>query len=115
MAKTFNAMDFSSPDLSLNSSTGAADRAFGPQVQAQFDFTLLFESSILTILSTCVLLVLSPVYVYQLVQKPICVRRGLLLYSKLVRWTLSHSFTVLMFATYRDLSRPLQFSFSLLS
>lgn len=67
-----------------NSSIGTQDDVFSPHVSTLFDFTLLFEQNILAILPACLLLVVSPVYVLKLVQKPICARRGLLLSAKLV-------------------------------
>ncbi|KND87536.1 hypothetical protein TOPH_07819 [Tolypocladium ophioglossoides CBS 100239] len=66
-----------------NTTVGASDDSFSPQVQRQFDFTLLFEHTILTILPSCLLLVASPVYIFTFVRKPVFIRRGLLLWTKL--------------------------------
>ncbi|KAG6006407.1 hypothetical protein E4U21_007073 [Claviceps maximensis] len=78
-------MDFDSSRS--NSTVGTQDDVFGPRVSTLFDFTLLFEQSILTILPTCLLLVASPLYVLRLAQKPICARRGRLLSVKLATVT----------------------------
>lgn len=61
-----------------------ADNAFGPQLPLHFDFTLLFEHAIFTILPSSLLIAASPLYLYRLVRKPVCVRSGLLLWTKLV-------------------------------
>lgn len=72
------------PSPSLNKTVGGGDDSFGPQLQGQFDFTLLFEQTIFTILPSGLFLIVSSVYVYQLSQKPVRVRSGLLLWLKLV-------------------------------
>ncbi|KAK5996562.1 ABC multidrug transporter B [Cladobotryum mycophilum] len=72
------AMEFDA--LAVNAS---ADKSFGPQLPHKFDFTLLFEQTILSILPSTLLIVASPIYVYHLLRKPVCVRSGLLLWAKL--------------------------------
>lgn len=63
----------------------ANDTSFGPQLQGKFDFTLLFQQIILSILPSSLFVVASSAYVSRLLRKPICVRSGALLWSKLVR------------------------------
>ena len=63
------------------------DNVFGPQVNGDsdtFDFTLLFEQSILTIGPSALLLLVFPLRIAHLYQKDIKVRPGLLLVLKLV-------------------------------
>ncbi|CEJ89530.1 hypothetical protein VHEMI05371 [[Torrubiella] hemipterigena] len=59
------------------------DSSFGPQLDGQSDFTLLFEQTIFTILPSSVLLVIGAVYLYQLSLRPVQVQTGLLLWLKL--------------------------------
>lgn len=61
------------------------DNSFGPQLKGTFDFTLLFEQSIFTILPASILLSASPFIVTRLFRKPARVRSGVLLWAKLVR------------------------------
>lgn len=59
--------------------------SFGPQLNGHFDFTLLFEQSILTILPASLFLGISPLYIGRLFRRPARVRPGVLLWIKLVR------------------------------
>ncbi|KAI8284941.1 ABC transporter atnG [Colletotrichum sp. SAR11_240] len=61
-----------------------ADNYFGPQVNGYFDFTVLFEQSILSILPTALLILLAPVRITWLLRNDIRVRAGKLLWLKLV-------------------------------
>ncbi|EQL02449.1 ABC transporter, transmembrane domain, type 1 [Ophiocordyceps sinensis CO18] len=61
----------------------ADDTLFGPQLQGNFDFTLLFQQTILSILPSSLFLVASSAYLSRLLRKPICVRAGALLWAKL--------------------------------
>ncbi|KAI8265702.1 ABC transporter [Colletotrichum sp. SAR11_239] len=61
-----------------------ADNYFGPQVNGYFDFTVLFEQSILSILPTALLIILAPVRITWLLRNDIRVRAGKLLWLKLV-------------------------------
>lgn len=64
------------------------DRSFGPwagQCRGGFDFTLLFEETILALLPTCAFLLACPSRLLYLRSKPIRVKRSILMYSKLVR------------------------------
>ncbi|KAI8249166.1 ABC transporter atnG [Colletotrichum sp. SAR 10_77] len=56
-----------------------ADNYFGPQVNGYFDFTVLFEQSILSILPTALLILLAPVRITWLLRNDIRVRAGKLL------------------------------------
>jgi hypothetical protein len=67
-----------------NSTLWIGDDAFGPQVGNRFDFTLFFEYTILTTLPACLLLFVSPFYIYRFLRRPISFRHGLLLWTKLV-------------------------------
>ncbi|KAJ0362676.1 hypothetical protein COL154_006121 [Colletotrichum chrysophilum] len=61
-----------------------ADNYFGPQVNGYFDFTVLFEQSILSILPTALLIILAPVRITWLRRNDIRVRAGKLLWLKLI-------------------------------
>lgn len=61
-----------------------ADNYFGPQVNGYFDFTVLFEQSILSILPTALIILLAPVRITWLLRNDIRVRAGKLLWLKLV-------------------------------
>ena len=60
------------------------DNSFGPQLKGNFDFTLLFEQSILTILPASIFIGVSPFIVTRLFRKPARVRSGVILWAKLV-------------------------------
>lgn len=45
----------------MNRASASADAAFGPQLTGQYDFTLLFEHSVLSIGPSLVILLVSPV------------------------------------------------------
>ena len=68
-----------------------ADDTFGPTVQLQtcrdgFDFTLLFEESLFTILPVAVLLGAAPLRIRALYRRPDVVTASLLRNGKLVSW-----------------------------
>lgn len=68
-----------------NNASLVFDNDFGPQVSDNgFDFTLLFEQSILSILPSSLLLLAFPVRLIQLYRKSITTRNGSLLTVKLV-------------------------------
>lgn len=60
------------------------DDYFGPQVRGYFDFTILFEQSILSILPSALFILLVPVRISSLLRNGIRVRSGRLLWLKLV-------------------------------
>lgn len=60
------------------------DDSFGPQLGSHFDFTLLFEHAVLTILPTSLCIVASPFYIVRYAKSPVCVASSLLLWAKLV-------------------------------
>lgn len=62
----------------------AADDAFGPRLEAAFDFTLLFEQSILSILPSTVLICVAAARGGWLCRRKVQVRAGKLLGAKLV-------------------------------
>ncbi|KAK1493023.1 hypothetical protein CTAM01_09650 [Colletotrichum tamarilloi] len=59
------------------------DDYFGPQVRGYFDFTVLFEQSILSILPSALFILLVPVRISSLLRNGIRVRSGKLLWLKL--------------------------------
>lgn len=75
--------------MSMNSSTRAVYSAdnFGPTVPGEFDFTLLFEDTILSLLPSALLLVAIPVRLLSLRGKPRKVARSHLYENKLVSQT----------------------------
>ncbi|KAF9879602.1 ABC multidrug transporter [Colletotrichum karsti] len=64
--------------------SGVSDDYFGPQVNGYFDFTVLFEQAILSILPTALLIILAPIRIIWLRGSDIRVRSGTLLWLKLV-------------------------------
>jgi len=63
----------------------ASDDDFGPQLEGSFDFTLLFEQTVLSILPSALLLLSSPWRIASLVSKRTArIKAGLLLWTKLV-------------------------------
>lgn len=74
-------------DMSSNSSSlkHSVD-TFGPAVPGAFDFTLLFEDAILSILPSALLFFILPIRILSLWGKPRKVARGLLYENKLVCW-----------------------------
>ncbi|KJZ71929.1 hypothetical protein HIM_08685 [Hirsutella minnesotensis 3608] len=60
-----------------------SDASFGPQLADEFDFTLLFEQTILSILPDSLFITASPIYLAHLLRKSICARSGILLWVKL--------------------------------
>jgi hypothetical protein len=61
------------------------DDQFGPQVPGVFDFTILFEQSILSLLPTALFIIVAPLRIFRLVGREKRVNTGLVLWSKLVR------------------------------
>ena len=59
-----------------------ADALFGPQLPDHFDFTILFEHSILWLVPTCILILITPVYLKRLARAERQVRPGILLWVK---------------------------------
>ncbi|KAJ6443435.1 Cyclic peptide transporter [Purpureocillium lavendulum] len=68
----------------MNHTSAAADAAFGPQLTNHFDFTLVFEQSILSIGPSVVLLLASAVRITLLSKRPFTFRTSNLLWAKLV-------------------------------
>jgi ATP-binding cassette, subfamily C (CFTR/MRP), member 1 len=64
------------------------DDIFGPNVRGYFDFTILFEQALLSILPAAVLVIIAPFRVIVLLRSPIASRAGWLLPLKLVFTTL---------------------------
>lgn len=62
----------------------ASDDKFGPQVPGIFDFTLLFEQSILSLLPTVLFIVVAPLRILPLLRRESRVKPGPLLWAKLV-------------------------------
>jgi ATP-binding cassette, subfamily C (CFTR/MRP), member 1 len=61
------------------------DNVFGPQLRGSFDFTVLFEQSILSIAPTALFVVLAPFRIAWLLRRrDACARSGRLLWLKLV-------------------------------
>lgn len=62
----------------------AEDQTFGPQLRGHFDFTLLFQHAILTLLPSALLIVSCPAYMYCHTQRTAVSDAGWLLWAKLV-------------------------------
>ncbi|KAK7210750.1 hypothetical protein V2G26_017928 [Clonostachys chloroleuca] len=60
------------------------DSQFGPHLSGVFDFTLLFEQSILSLLPTALFILLTPFRVFAICKNESCVRAGPLLWAKLI-------------------------------
>ncbi|CAH0003934.1 unnamed protein product [Clonostachys byssicola] len=60
------------------------DDQFGPHFSGVFDFTLLFEQSILSLLPTALFILLAPFRVFAIWKNESCVRAGPLLWAKLI-------------------------------
>jgi hypothetical protein len=67
-----------------SSSMSSSDNYFGPQLPHIFDFTILFEQSILSILPTSLFIVLAPIRLWSLHRHETRVASRRLLWSKLV-------------------------------
>ncbi|KAF2995600.1 hypothetical protein E8E14_000809 [Neopestalotiopsis sp. 37M] len=80
-------MDFQHVNASYKRDT--ADIAFGPQRDDVFDFTLLFEQSILGLLPSAVFIFVALARATSLWRKETCVRAGWLLWAKLALFTAS--------------------------
>lgn len=61
------------------------DNYFGPQLPGVFDFTILFEQSILSLLPACIFIVLAPLRISTLVHRETVVLSRKLFWSKQVR------------------------------
>lgn len=62
----------------------AEDTNFGPHHPGLFDFTILFEQSILSLLPTCIFILLVPLRISVLWKHEKATKPGILLWSKLV-------------------------------
>ncbi|KND86292.1 ABC transporter C family member 8 [Tolypocladium ophioglossoides CBS 100239] len=62
----------------------ASDATFGPQLEGQFDFTLLFEQSIFSIVPSAVLLAASPFWIAVLMRRKPSFEASTLLWTKLI-------------------------------
>ncbi|KAI8176490.1 ABC transporter atnG [Colletotrichum sp. SAR 10_86] len=83
-----------------------ADDYFGPQVNGYFDFTVLFEQSILSILPTALLILLAPVRITWLLRNDIRVRAGKLLWLKLVSIAVFLCLQIILIALWSIPSTP---------
>ncbi|KAI8278185.1 ABC transporter [Colletotrichum sp. SAR11_57] len=83
-----------------------ADNYFGPQVNGYFDFTVLFEQSILSILPTALLILLAPVRITWLLRNDIRVRAGKLLWLKLVAISVFLCLQIVLIALWSIPSTP---------
>ncbi|KAL8973607.1 MAG: hypothetical protein Q9197_002152 [Variospora fuerteventurae] len=89
--------------MSSSPSCAAVDDTFGPYARycrGGFDFTLLFEESILSILPLCCMLSIIPFRVAYLFRRTIKVNRTLLLPSKLVLYAVLAIFQVALIALW---------------
>lgn len=68
----------------MNRTSASADAAFGPQLTGQFDFTLLFEHSVLSIGPSLVILLVSSARVALLSKSSPIFSTSSLLWTKLV-------------------------------
>lgn len=64
-------------------SLAAMDASFGPQLPGHFDFTVLFQHSMLWLLPACVLVLMTPVYFKGILRARRQIRPGALLWAKL--------------------------------
>ncbi|KAI4279834.1 MAG: hypothetical protein L6R38_004935, partial [Xanthoria sp. 2 TBL-2021] len=90
-----------------SSSCPVIDDTFGPYAgscRGGFDFTLLFQESILSILPLCILLLVVPFRVLYLVRRTIKVDRRLLLPSKLVLYACYAVLQIALTALWADLA-----------
>lgn len=71
------------------------DNSFGPQYGSSFDFTLLFDHSIFTIVPTVLLITACPLYVYFRRHDAVEVERGPLFWAKMVRCLLNTVLSIL--------------------
>ena len=60
------------------------DDTFGPRLPGAFDFTILWEQSILSLLPTAIFIILAPWRMSHVCRRDVVVRPGLLLWAKLV-------------------------------
>lgn len=68
-----------------------SDNSFGPQYGSSFDFTLLFNDTVLTIVPTVLLITACPFYLYYKRQRDIQVERDGAFWGKLVCFALPSS------------------------
>ncbi|KAL0937343.1 ABC multidrug transporter [Colletotrichum truncatum] len=86
--------------------SAAADDYFGPQVNGYFDFTVLFEQSILSILPTALLILLAPIRITWLLRNDVHVRSGKLLWLKLAAISVFLCLQVVLVALWALPSTP---------
>ncbi|KAK2601519.1 hypothetical protein QQS21_004904 [Conoideocrella luteorostrata] len=70
-------------NLVMRAIGAVGDDEFGPQLWPQFDFTLLFEHAIFTIIPSGLLIIASPFYLFYYFRSPIYVTGSALLWAKL--------------------------------
>ncbi|KAK2768034.1 ABC multidrug transporter [Colletotrichum kahawae] len=83
-----------------------ADDYFGPQVNGYFDFTVLFEQSILSILPTALLILLAPIRIIWLLRNDTRVRAGKLLWLKLAAISVFLCLQIVLIALWSIPSTP---------
>lgn len=80
----------------------ASDEPIGPGNGRIFDFTLVFENSLLSILpAACLLLLIAPLHVWKYSRGPKVASAGSLYWARLVRTGLTHGMEVLL-TCYQD-------------
>lgn len=92
----------------MSAARGGGDY-FGPQIDGYFDFTVLFDQSILSILPTALLILLAPVRIARLFHDDARVRSGKMLMLKLVNLFVTFPFGMvdgLFTGGYRGLRLP---------
>lgn len=67
----------------------AGDDDFGPKLPGYFDFTLVFEQSLFSLLPASVFILAAPYRIFQLWKRQTCVGSRKLLIAKLVRHVLN--------------------------
>ena len=75
----------------VNKTAIGNDNSFGPQYGSAFDFTLLFNDAILTIVPTALLITACPFYIYAKRQDAVKVERGGVFWAKLVCFLFTYS------------------------
>ena len=79
------------PDADLTKASFAttamgSDDSFGPQLGSKFDFTLLFDHTILSILPSGLMILLAPLFIFYYRRKPEVILPSALLWFKMVRF-----------------------------
>ncbi|VUC26951.1 unnamed protein product [Clonostachys rosea] len=82
------------------------DDQFGPHLPGVFDFTLLFEQSILSLLPTVLFILLAPFRVFAIWKNEACVRAGPLLWAKLIAITIFACLQVALIPLWSTGSAP---------